>query len=301
MARVAQSLTPSVHRIGHELVLHTVDARGAAVWTPAIVELVRASFDEVVDSLDAAAVDDANVLDSLVGFQSLEDCVFLLVEHALPVSSQRSPRALVAFAVVAQFSRALYVANLCTHPSARGRGVASTLLYECHDLAYERGLDALCGTVEGERSDLRGFYGALGASVVSDAAFGSAGAPRHMRLTRPVRPAEVGVRGVCARQGPRLLRRIPLPVGAGDAAAAERAPSPALPFGALVAAASVLHTCTGFLLRVALDARRRRGRADGLGRSRSLACLAGIGVAVASALALGRSQPRARLHASAHG
>lgn len=296
----------TARRIGQELVLHIVGHLEAEPWSAAILQLVCASFGG--DDLSSFAPNEceASVLDTLVGFSSLEDCTFLLVEHAIPARAGQpyvphDSGALVAFAVVARYTRALYIANLCTHPSARGRGVASTLLYECHDLAYELGLEALCGTVAGERSDLRGFYGALGASLVADCALGSAGAPRNMRLIRPVRPAEVGVRGAPARQGPRSLRRVQAPIrppmGPADAVDVWRAePAHSTFVGCAAPLAGWLRGCAGRLLPSALrGGSRPGGQASASSRVRVVASAAlAIVVAQVVKLTLRRGTHRTR-------
>ncbi|KAG8471126.1 hypothetical protein KFE25_009547 [Diacronema lutheri] len=304
-------------RLGAELVLHVADSRRAALWADAIVELVRASFgdgelDAHLAELTPGGADGAaaacaaeRALDALVGFHALEDCVFLLVEHHVPECAghrraegdePRAVRSLVALAVATRFATALYIANVCTHPSARGRGIASTLLFECHDLAYELGLDALCGAVSSDRRDLRRFYTALGAEVVPNAAIGSAGAPRHDRLARPVRPHEVGVRGACARQGPRSLRRTHAPVGAPAslAAAAERGQRAARtePSPAPRAAGRWLRSRLG---RLAMAASR-----CGAGACASAVLTLALAAATAFALSLGgRSEARSPWSAGA--
>ncbi|KAJ1639623.1 hypothetical protein T492DRAFT_936433 [Pavlovales sp. CCMP2436] len=213
-------LVPTRRRLGQELTLRIVDAAGAQLSIEPIAELVRVAFDDDDLGLTEIVAEGmgegrGGLLDSLVGFLELDDCIFFLVQHDCPMPDanlEAEQPTLVAFAVVAPFASGLYVANLCTHPAARGRGIATTLLFECQDLAYELGRPALCGTVVSGRADLRAFYGRLGATVVAGNALGSGQGPRHERLLRKVLPEEVGVRGVSARRGSRRPLRAQRPV-----------------------------------------------------------------------------------------
>jgi GNAT superfamily N-acetyltransferase len=206
-------------RLSSELVLHIVDASSALPFAPAIADLSLACFGaedvDVASQLsDARARGAASVLESIIGYHALEDCIFLLVEHSLPTldAAAQAP-ALVALAVCTAYARALHVANLGTDPRARNRGIASLLLYECHDLAYELLLPALCGTVQSESAHLHAYYSRLGAKLDATNALGSGGV-RSLRFTRPVHPLEVGTAGVRARTPPRTSsrKRAPLAV-----------------------------------------------------------------------------------------
>lgn len=190
-------------RFSSELIVRTLDHHRAEPWRDAIAELVRASFDDV----DMSDIDEEQVLDALVGFHDVCDCIFMLVSRQ---TGKAEKHQLVSLAVCTPYGNSLYVANLCTRPSERRRGIATCLLYEVQDLACELGLKSISGTVLTRETRLLSFYRRLGAHPVFDHANSSGGRTRHVRLVRPVRAYEVGELGVRWRRRDSLSNDRPL-------------------------------------------------------------------------------------------
>eukprot|EP00316_Scyphosphaera_apsteinii_P009298 CAMPEP_0119298066 /NCGR_PEP_ID=MMETSP1333-20130426/287_1 /TAXON_ID=418940 /ORGANISM="Scyphosphaera apsteinii, Strain RCC1455" /LENGTH=239 /DNA_ID=CAMNT_0007299073 /DNA_START=152 /DNA_END=871 /DNA_ORIENTATION=+ len=142
--------------------------------------------------LDACSDEDAckDVLNTLSGFHSVEDCQWLLAMRQELV---------LGLAMLVPYHDSLYVASLCVDPAHRRQGLGALLMRSASAHAHQLGLPSLCGTVTNSNSNAKhlvDFYQRLGGSVEKNHAVCSQSTTLlSQRLRAPSGPATAhGVR-----------------------------------------------------------------------------------------------------------
>jgi ribosomal protein S18 acetylase RimI-like enzyme len=121
---------------------------------PQICAILEACFTDWPDKDDRFTPE--NVLDRSIGFFDPEMCNYIVLTEGAK---------LIGMLSFADFSKSLFLFNLCVLPEYRNQGLASCLIGELTIVAFQKKKLSICGNVDTKNTNLVKYYAKKGAEI----------------------------------------------------------------------------------------------------------------------------------------